>query len=250
MDDAPLHDPSGPASGGRWHRFTTARPTDAARASAVVYGAGVPTETDLKLLGHVEGKRVLDLGCGIGHNAVLLAQRGAKVIGVDPDARHLGVARERSEAAEVRVELHQSALADLPFLRSDSVDAAISVMALASAEDLARVFRQVHRVLKPEAPLVASFPHPAFAMFDPDGDDPTRSVRPYDQSEPVRWDDAGATVSDHPRTISEIFTTLHRASFNVDQILEPVSSGGGLGSLELMRTVPATLIVRARKQGN
>ena len=44
---------------------------------------------------------------------------------------------------------------------------AISVMALGSVDDLARVFRQVHRVLKPEAPLVCSVTHPAFAMIDP-----------------------------------------------------------------------------------
>jgi len=252
MDDdaSQLSDVSGTPSNAPWHRFTTARPTDAGRASAVVYGTDIPSEADLRLLGSVEGKRVLDLGCGIGHNAVLLAQQGAKVIGVDPDARHLAVARERSEAAEVKVELHQSALADLPFLRSDSVDAAVSVMALASVEDVARVFRQVHRVLKPEAPLVASFPHPAFAMFDPDDDDATRAVRAYDQSEPIRWDDDGVTVADHPRTISEIFTTLHRASFYVDQILEPIGSGSGRGSVDLMRSVPATLLVRARKQGN
>jgi SAM-dependent methyltransferase len=233
-----------------WHRFTTSRPTDAARASAVVYGHDIPTEADLRLLGPVEARRIVDLGCGIGHNAVLLAQQGAKVIGVDPDARHLAVARERADAAEVRVELHQSGLADLPFLRSDSVDAAISVMALATADDLSRVFRQVHRVLKPEAPLIASFPHPAFSMFDPGSDDPRRLARPYHQREPVRWDDHGVTVADHPRTISEIFTTLHRASFSVDQVLEPLSSGSRPDAAALESLVPATLVLRARKQGN
>ena len=58
-------------------------------------------------------------------------------------------------------------------------------MALASVDDLARVFRQVHRVLKPEAPLVCSVPHPAFAMIDPAG--PTRSaiVHAYDDATPA-----------------------------------------------------------------
>ena len=225
MDDVapPLPDPSGSsgsASGASWHRYTTSHPTDPGRASAVVYGSDIPSEADLRLLGSVEGKRVLDLGCGVGHNAVVLAKQGAKVIAVDPDARHLAVARERADEAEVRIELHQSALADLPFLRSDSVDAAISVMTMATVDDLARVFRQVHRVLKPEAQLVASFPHPAFAMFDPDGSDPTRAVRAYDQSEPMRWEDDGVTVVDHPRTVGELFTTLHRASFSVDSMDE------------------------------
>ena len=158
----------------------------------------------------------------------------------------LSRARERAEAAEVRVELHQSALADLPFIRSDSVDAALSVMALATAEDLARVFRQVHRVLKPEAQLVASFPHPAAALFDPEGSDPLRAVHPYQQTAPITWHDGARTVVDHPRTIGEIFTTLQRASFVVDHVVEPVPTPARPGT----PSVPTTLIIRARKQGN
>lgn len=220
----------------------------------VIYGSDLPTEADLKLLGDVEGLRVLDLGCGTGHNAVTLASQGAKVIGVDTDARNLATARERAEAAEVRVELHQAGLAELAFLRSDSVDIALSVMSLATADDLARVFRQVHRVLKPEAPLVCSFPHPAFAMFDPTGTEPDRAVRPYDQAGPISWQSSdGATVVDHPRTIGETFTTLSRANFRVDHILEPTAPARGPRGpnfAELMKTVPATVLIRARKQGN
>jgi SAM-dependent methyltransferase len=234
------------APGGRPRRYSTAQPSDAARATAVVYGTDAPSETDLRLLGPVEGRRILDLGCGVGHNAVVLAQQGAKVLGVDPDHVLLSRARERAEAAEVRVELHQSALADLPFIRSDSVDAALSVMALATAEDLARVFRQVHRVLKPEAQLVASFPHPAAALFDPEGSDPLRAVHPYQQTAPITWHDGARTVVDHPRTIGEIFTTLQRASFVVDHVVEPVPTPARPGT----PSVPTTLIIRARKQGN
>jgi len=172
---------------------------------------------------------------------------------VDPSAARLAQARDRAEEAGVRVELHQAGLADLAFLRSDSVDAAISVLALASVDDLARVFRQVHRVLKPEAQMVCSFPHPAFAMLDPTATDPLRIAHPYDRGEPVTWVLGGDDVVDFPRTISEVFTTLHRSSFGVDQLLEPTAPASGHRSAhfaDAMRTVPATLIVRARKQGN
>ena len=45
------------------------------------YGPNGPTERELRLLGDVKGKRVLELGCGTGETAVALAQQGAVVIG-------------------------------------------------------------------------------------------------------------------------------------------------------------------------
>ena len=235
-----------------WHRYTTAQQPEG-DASVVTYGAELPTEADLKLLGPTEGRRVLDLGCGAGRNAVALAAAGAKVIAVDPSTDALDRARARAEAAEVRVELHQAELAELAFLRSDGIDAALSVMALASVDDLARVFRQVHRVLKSEAPFVCSVPHPAFAMLDPTAADPLRVVRAYDDAAPRTWELGHDRIADHPRTFADLFTTLQRANFRVDQVLEPTAAAPlGRGPLvaDAMRVVPATLILRARKQGN
>jgi len=229
-----------------WHRHSPAVEPEGNRRS-VSYGADVPPESTLKLLGSIEGKRILDLGCGSGANAVVLAEQGAKVIAVDASTANVALARERAEAAEVRVELHQGNLADLAFLRSDTVDAAISVMTLTEVQDLARVFRQVHRVLKPEAAFICSFPHPAFSMFDP-----LRVTRPYDQADTREWRHDGVTVVDHPRTVSDLFTTLHRASFGVDQILEPTADQGSRSAPTsgLAAHVPPTLVFRARKQGN
>jgi SAM-dependent methyltransferase len=251
MVDAPFPTAAPAAEG--WHRYATASQPPGDPGGAVVYGSELPNETDLKLLGPVEGRRVLDLGCGSGRNAVALAQLGAKVIGVDeaPDVLH--AARERCDAAAVRVELHQAALAELAFLRSDSIDAALSVMALASADDLARVLRQVHRVLKPEAPFVCSVPHPAFAMLDPAADDPLRIARAYDDRAARTWELADAEITDHPRTFADLFTAFQRANFRIDQVIEPTAaapSGRDTTWADAMRTVPATLLLRARKQGN
>jgi len=48
--------------------------------------------------GEVAGKRVLDLGCGMGHSSLFFAQRGAQVMAVD--VSRVAVERLRSLCAE------------------------------------------------------------------------------------------------------------------------------------------------------
>jgi SAM-dependent methyltransferase len=250
--------PTASPADARWHRYSpghvhAGEAATPAADSVVVYGTELPSEAELKLLGPVEGTRILDLGCGVGRNAVALAHQGAKVIAVDPSAALLASARARAEAADVRIELHQAALAELAFLRSDSIDAAISVMALATADDLARVLRQVHRVLKPEAPFACSVPHPAFALIDPRAADPLQVRRAYDDASPITWELGDEEVVDHPRTFADLFTAFSRANFRIDQVIEPTAAGSGHGDdtwADAMRVLPATLLLRARKQGN
>jgi ubiquinone/menaquinone biosynthesis C-methylase UbiE len=225
-------------------RFTLAAPAGQDLPTDVVsYGADIPREDALKLLGHVDGKRILDLGCGAGHNAIALARHGAKVIGVDESADQVAAARTAAEGAGVKLELHHAPLAELAFVRADTIDGVVSAFGLAAIDDLDRVFRQVDRVLRPEHHFVLSMPHPAFAVIDPT--DPERRVRR------AYWDSA-PIGTDVPRTISTLFTSLGRANFRVDAVLEPQPAPGGprgSGWTDAMRYLPATLIIRARKQG-
>jgi ubiquinone/menaquinone biosynthesis C-methylase UbiE len=191
---------------------------------AVHYGPGVPTETTLRLLGGLEGKRLLELGCGDGRTAVAMAKQGARVIAVDESAEQVGRARLLCDDEDVKVELHQSDLAEIAFVRADSIDAAVCIYALATVGDVSRVFRQVHRVLRRDAPLVLSMPHPVARALD--GGDPPVWRHSYFDSD--------------ARTISALFTALTRTNFRVDTLLEPDSPTG----------VPGTLVLRARKEGH
>lgn len=236
-----------------WTRFSLAgAPGATLDADAVRYGPGLPTEDDLRLLGHVEGRRVLELGCGAGAGAVALAKAGARVIAVDDQLDNLGDTRERADREGVRVETHHGSLAELAFVRADTVDAAVSTYALATVDDLDRVFRQVHRVLRSDRPFVFSLPHPAFVMLDPDGSEPVLRRAWWDTS-PVAWsvaDERGEP--DNVIALSGLFAGLGRAGFSVDMLLEPAAERSTAGEAwsEAMRWVPPTLIVRARKLGN
>ncbi|MGC3996078.1 MAG: class I SAM-dependent methyltransferase [Anaeromyxobacter sp.] len=55
-------------------------------------------EYRLRALGDLTGLRVLDVGCGTGENAILLAARGARVTGVDVSPRSIEAASARARA--------------------------------------------------------------------------------------------------------------------------------------------------------
>ena len=157
-----------------------------------------------------------------------MARQGARVIAVDPSLHRIETARANVERAEVKVELHQSDLAELPFVRADSIDVALSVFALANVDDLDRVFRQVHRVLHPECAFVFSLPHPAYAMLDPDDADAdgAQVVRSYFDRSVRPWFTDTDQGEERIRTIGDLHTSLSRANFRVDTILEPEPAGG------------------------
>ncbi|HEY7107020.1 MAG TPA: class I SAM-dependent methyltransferase [Acidimicrobiia bacterium] len=195
----------------------------------LLYGPDGPTESDIRLVGAVAGKRVLDLGCGDGAAAVTLAQQGAVVIAVDASEARLQRASRRAEELEVRLEWRPSDLADLAFLRADSIDVVFSAYAVDTVGDQARLFRQVQRVLKPNAAFVFSHAHPAAIARDY-----------FDTSvvTTTRFDEA---VTVYPRPFGETFTDLARAGFRVDALLEPRSPAGAN---------PTTVVWRARKEGS
>lgn len=232
-------------------------PADAVfSAEAISYGPDIPDDRSFRLLGSLgplEGKRILELGGGAGHNAVVLARQGAKVITIDPSRARIERVRDAAEQAEVKVELHQGDLAEIAFVRAETIDAVLSVYTLATVADLDRVFRQVHRVLRREAPLVFSLPHPAFSMIDPAGPEPLALARSYFDRRPRPWSTDDASGDEHVRNLGELLTSLLRANFRIDTLLEPQPPTDAVRSAywtPAMATVPSTLIVRARKEGN
>ena len=123
-------------------------------ATHVSYGPNVPHDGELRLCGDVGGKRALELGIATEVNALALAGAGAKAMAVDPSAERIASGRTMAESEGVRIEFHQGDLGDLGFATSGSVDLVVAAGSLDGVDDLPRVLRQVHRILKPEHALV------------------------------------------------------------------------------------------------
>ena len=73
-------------------------------------------------------KTILDLGCGTGGHALLLAKRGYHVIGVDRSASMLEIARRKAKAEGLAVEFIEGDIASISL--PQNFDAVISMFAV------------------------------------------------------------------------------------------------------------------------
>jgi SAM-dependent methyltransferase len=108
----------------------------------------------LRILGEGAG-RLLDLGCGGGGFAAILAEQGWQVTGVDISEDQLRLARSRG------VETVLADARELPFADA-SFDAAVSVFTHTDMDDFAGALRELARVLRPGGVFVYLGVHPCF----------------------------------------------------------------------------------------
>jgi SAM-dependent methyltransferase len=109
----------------------------------------------------VPGETVVDVGCGTGNAALLAAERGATVIGVDPSERLLEVASAAAEERDLDAEFVLGDAASMPISGAEA-DLAVSVFGVIFAEDPSAAAAEIARVTKPTARVV-------FAAWVPGG---------------------------------------------------------------------------------
>ena len=115
-----------------------------------------------ELIGEVTGKRICDLACGQGRVARHLADRGARIVGIDLSARLLGIARRHEEANPRGIEYIQADAQNLDEQVAGLFDGVICFLALMDIPDLAPTLHSVARILRPGGWFVFSILHPCF----------------------------------------------------------------------------------------
>lgn len=113
----------------------------------------------LEVLGDVAGLEVLDAACGTGRYTFLLADRGARVTGIDASEEMLAHARRKADELGLAVDLRLGDVARLPF-SDGSFDLAICALAFCHWADIRPAIAELARVLRPGGRLIVSDFHP------------------------------------------------------------------------------------------
>jgi SAM-dependent methyltransferase len=236
----------------------------------VHYGPLAPGERELGLLGEVRGKRILEVGCGGGQNAIVLAKWGAICTGVDPSDAQLTHARKLAREHGVEVHFANGMAEELGSFADESFDLVLSSYAFDYVTDIQRAYKE------PGGAFVFCQSHPWFQAvgWHLAGDPDAPEIGDY-ASWPAfeEWDWAfengtSAPMRGHLRPLSLIINQLIETGFTLERFLEQNYedvAGASPEELErlpytypthpdeqeyrVMRKLPFTLLLKARKQG-
>ncbi|HXY85875.1 MAG TPA: class I SAM-dependent methyltransferase [Gaiellaceae bacterium] len=119
----------------------------------ITWGVFHVPESELNVVGDVEGLDVVELGCGTAYFSAWLARRGARVVGVDPTPAQLATARRLQRETGIAFELVEGVGEDVP-LPDASFDLAVSEYGASLWADPYRWIPEAARLLRPDGRLV------------------------------------------------------------------------------------------------
>lgn len=227
------------------------------RTALPSYGPLCPDENELKLLGDLQGKVIVELGCGDGHSLAYLHAQGAEELhGLDLSKEQIRNATELALEKEFPASLYCSPMEQDPGIPHDYFDVAVSLYALGWSVDLDATLEHVANYLRPGGILVFSWEHPVFSCLKMQ-DKRMYMERSYSEvgaSETLSWN--GDPIVMHKRKISTFINAVAKCGLIVDQIVEgdmrePTESAGDYPrrwySQDRAKLMPTTLIVKAHK---
>jgi toxoflavin synthase len=168
-------------------------------------------------LGGLNRKRILDIGCGDGLFARLLAERGASVVGFDRAPGRIAEARAGADAPGADTTFVVAT--PQTFLHDGTFDAATSVMVLqlaTSPEELAAFFRSASRHLEPGGRFISVVINPLFSAFEQDF-----VIRRFHRLEGNKW---RSEFLD--RTSGRVEMTVEAHQFTSEEFERAAISGG------------------------
>lgn len=189
------------------------------------------------MLPELDGKRVLDAGCGAGIYTARLLDAGAAVVGVDVSVEMIEEARDRVPAAT----FHVGDLGEpLTFLAGETFDVVLCQHVFSHLPDLATPLAEFARVLQPRGNLVVSTHNPVWDYLlvreeeypavgaQAELESTVETVRdPPKYGETERYDvvwseDAVANRGTYyRRSLTGILSPMLEAGFDLDEVAEP-----------------------------
>lgn len=208
-----------------------------------------------KMFPPLEGKKVLDLGCGYGWHCAYAAEQGAsEILGIDVSERMIAEANKSSPDARICYRVSDLEQYEYP---EETWDCVISNLALHYIEDLEQIYRSVHRTLKKGGTFLFNIEHPVYTaregqdwIFDEKGSPLYWPVDDYFYPGKRHTRFLGCDVEKYHHTLTEIMNGLIRTGFRIEGVEEarPSEEMMGIPGMKDEMRRPMMLMIRAGKE--
>lgn len=182
----------------------------------------------LEKLGEVDGKHVLDLGCGEGGYSRALAREGATVTSVDCSELFVQYAIDKAKAEALSINTICCNSNHLEGICDSCFDIVLCAMMLMDIEDLDGTLKEIYRVLKPDGKVFISILHPCFKSKESKWvhEDEKIKVIIDDYFNPTEWvaniQGIQAPVIYRHRTLSDYIKSFVKNRFELIDMNEPL----------------------------
>jgi ubiquinone/menaquinone biosynthesis C-methylase UbiE len=203
-----------------------------------------------ELLGNVNGKRVLDAGCGDGFFSLELAQKGALVTAVDGSDAMLNIAKRKH--VHDNLQYYNMDLTRKLTFEDKFFDIVVANMSLMDIPEIELLISEVSRVLKKPGNFVFSITHPCFFISDWEEDENNikmyKKIGNYLDERVEELNFWGKTLHYH-RPLSKYIEVIEKAGMYVSSFREPVPSRKSIEShpeQEYHYRIPSFVVIMAK----
>ncbi|WP_311775105.1 class I SAM-dependent methyltransferase [Alkalihalobacillus sp. TS-13] len=201
----------------------------------------------LSLLPDIEGKHVLDAGCGAGwYTEWFIKQSAAQITSIDFSPNMVKFTKKR---VGDRAEVFQSDLNEpLDMIDDHSMDLIVSPLTLHYLKNWELPMREFNRILKDKGRLIFSVHHPFMDYVEFERDNYFATELLTDE-----WDtpDGKVEVQFFRRPLNEILKPLHLNGFVIEKLIEPMPTDEFKHAIpdkyEKLTKKPQFLFIRAQK---
>lgn len=173
----------------------------------------------------LQGKSLLDLGCGYGWHCKFAEEQGAlHILGIDLSQRMIREAQKRNSGSRIRYRVCGIDEYEYP---ENAWDCVVSNLALHYVEDLESVFRKVYQTLKPGGIFLLNIEHPVFTsgvgqdwLYTDEGEIQCWPIDRYFISENRHTNFLGCDVVKYHHTLTQILMGLINNSFSLEAVEE------------------------------
>jgi SAM-dependent methyltransferase len=216
------------------------------RTNPAAWGSWRVPEAELRILGDVTGKDVLELGCGAAHWSIHLAGTGARAVGLDITYHQL----EHAKSVSHTIPLVQGNAESLPF-PDESFDIVFSDFGAMTFADPVRTVPEAARVLRDGGLLAFSTDSPLLYLCWPDGQEHVADRLSLDYFDLRRF---GDELVEFTLPYGDWIRLFRRCGLTVEDLVEPRPAPGASSSFrssvefEWARRWPSEVIWKARRE--